>query len=405
MSVLQSDLNKKTRNITSFIDFQTPGTIRFGQGSVATLKDEIRIRNSKNICIISDKGLERAGVVEKIKKLIALTGVQVNSYTDIIGEPTFQLVIKAITHVKAVNADLIVGVGGGSALDVAKTSAALSDKENPTVYFSGDRKIENRTIPCILLPTTSGTGAEVTKNAIFGDEKNGVKRGIVSAALLPDAAIIDPELTISCPAKVTAASGVDAFTHAIESYIAVYATEHTRMYSEKAMKLFPQYITKAVHNGKDLEARIGMSWVSLFAGIALANAGVGAVHALAYPLGGTFHIEHGVANALLMPFVFNVIGKACTEDMVRVASFLKLGNYTETPHDALNAVVNYLYRLLDDLNLPTSLKELGVEESALPKLAEQAVQVKRLLSNTPYQLHAEQILTIYKNAYAGEGLT
>lgn len=382
-------------------DFHMPGTIRFGAGQRQTITDEIKTMAPNSICIVSDKGLEKAGVVEKLNQLILPTGIKTNTFSEITGEPTFNTVIKATQMMKDHDCDLVIGIGGGSALDVAKASAALGDKEDPSVYFSNERTIETRTINCILLPTTSGTGAEVTKNAIFGDEEAGVKRGIVSKALLPDIAIVDPELTISCPSRVTAASGVDAFTHAIESYISTNATVHTRIYAEKAMKLFTDHITRAVHHGNDIDARTGMSHVSLLAGISLANAGVGAVHALAYPLGGTFHIEHGVANALLMPFVFKVIGKTCVEDMVRVASFIGLGNYQNRKLDVVEAVVGYLYGLLKDLDLPLSLKELNIEEAALPKLAEQAAQVKRLLSNTPYYLNEKQILSIYKNTYEG----
>jgi alcohol dehydrogenase class IV len=146
-----------------------------------------------------------------------------------------------------------------------------------------------------------------------------------------------------------------------------------------------------------------MSWVSSLAGVALANAGVGAVHALAYPLGGRFHIEHGVANALLMPFVFQVIGKTCTEEMIEVAAFLHLGDFKSRPHDALNAVVDYLLHLLDDLDLPTSLSELGIDEESLPMLAEQAAKIDRLLSNTPYKLNEQKILKIYQSAFKGKG--
>ena len=335
-------------------DFHMPGTIRFGAGQVQTITDEIKTLAPSSICIVSDKGLEKAGVVEKLNQLIQPAGIKTNTFTDIAGEPTFNTVKKAVQMIKDLECDLVIGIGGGSALDVAKASAALGDKEDLSVYFSNERTIETRTINCILLPTTSGTGAEVTKNAIFGDEEEGVKRGIVSKALLPDMAIVDPELTISCPSRVTAASGVDAFTHAIESYISINATVHTRIYAEKAMKLFSDHITRAVHHGNDIEARIGLSHVSLLAGISLANAGVGAVHALAYPLGGTFHIEHGIANALLLPFVFKVIGKTCAEDMINVASFIGLGDFQNRKHDVVDAVVGYLYRLLKDLDLPSS---------------------------------------------------
>lgn len=395
----RTDIMIGNKNIN---DFRSPDILRFGQGAFTSIKEEVARLKVKKVCIVSDKGLEKVGLVEKVIDLLNPTGVAITTFTELEGEPTFQLVEQASRKVQEEQCDLVIGIGGGSALDVAKAAAALGDKQDLHPYLFGGKAIESRKIHCILLPTTSGTGSEVTMNAIFGDEAAGIKRGIVSPVLLPDIAIIDPELTISCPPRVTAASGVDAFTHAIESYISEKATPLTKIYAEKAMKLFPQYITKAVHNGRDIEARSGMSWVSVLAGVTLANAGVGAVHALAYPLGGTYHIEHGVANALLMPFVFNVIGKTCVDEMVDVASFLELGDFSDKRYLALDAVVDYLFNLLGELNLPTSLKELGVTEESLPILAEQASKVDRLLANTPYQLSQDKILTIYQNAYYGK---
>ncbi|MFD6210454.1 iron-containing alcohol dehydrogenase [Peribacillus sp. NPDC060253] len=384
-------------------DFRMPTVFRVGVGTFETLVNEIETLKAKKVAVVSDKGLEQVGVVQKVIDLIEPLSVPTVTYTNIAGEPTFQLLQEAVQTLEVEKCDLIIGIGGGSALDVAKATAALCGKDDLHPYLSGAKTIETRTVKCILLPTTSGTGSEVTMNAIFGDEEQQVKRGLVSPAFLPDVAIIDPELTISCPPRVTAASGVDAFTHAIESYIAIKATPLTKVYSEKAMKLFTSNITRAVHNGGDLEARIGMSWVSSLAGVALANAGVGAVHALAYPLGGKFHIEHGVSNALLMPFVFEVIGKTCTEEMIDVASFLQLGDFKSQPHEALKAVVDYMYQLLGDLDLPISLSELGIEEESLPMLAEQAVKIDRLLSNTPYKLSEQKILGIYQSAFKGRG--
>jgi len=402
MTKTDTDLNIGNDNVISFQDFRSPGVLRFGLGSLSSIQEEIEKLNIKRVCIISDKGLERVGLVQKVINTLDSTGITISTFTELDSEPTFELVKKAYRKVKEENCDLIIGIGGGSALDVAKVAAALGDKEEIESYLKGSKTIEDRSIRCILLPTTSGTGSEVTMNAIFSDEDEGVKRGIVSPALLPDIAIIDPSLTVSCPPRVTAASGIDAFTHAIESYISVNATPLTKIYAEKAMKLFPLYITRAVHNGIDIEARSGMSWVSVLAGVTLANAGVGAVHALAYPLGGTYGIEHGVANALLMPFVFKVIGKTCVNEMVNVASFLQLGKFDNKPHEALDAVVEYSFGLLGELNLPTSLKELGVTEESLPLLAEQASNVNRLLANTPYRLTQEKILEIYQNAYLGK---
>jgi alcohol dehydrogenase len=399
MSV-QTSIQKDPSSI-SHQDFHMPGNVRFGVDTFYSLPDEIKKLDVSRVVIISDKGLERVGVVDRLLELVESAGIESNVFTDIEGEPTFTLVQKSVEFVKKSGSELVIGIGGGSALDVAKATAALVDKDDVSPYLSGTKTIECRQVKCILLPTTSGTGSEVTMNAIFGDEEEEVKRGIVSRHLLPDLAIIDPALTRSCPPRVTAASGVDAFTHALESYVAVKATPLTKIYAEKAMKLFSSNITKAVHNGKDMEGRIGMSWVSMLAGVSLANAGVGAVHALAYPLGGKYHIEHGVANALLMPFVFGETGKTCTQEMVEVASYLELGNYSKNPHQALKAVVGYLYELLTNLELPTSLAELGIMEEDLPLLAGQASQIVRLLSNTPYQLTEKKILHIYQKAFVG----
>ncbi|XOQ14577.1 MAG: iron-containing alcohol dehydrogenase [Shouchella clausii] len=391
----------KSNKIT-YHDFRTPNNIRFGQDTFYTLPEEVKRFNANKAVIVSDKGILSTGLVDEAKKLLEHEGLTVTLFTDIQGEPSFSLLQNATREIEASKTDIVIGIGGGSAMDTAKTIAALLGKEDIQPYLSGNETIPERTIPCILLPTTSGTGAEVTMNAIFGDEEQSVKRGLVSPALLPDMAIIDPNLTLSCPPRVTAASGVDAFTHALESFVAVRANTLTKMYSEKAMELFPKHIHNAVQNGSNVDARIGMSLVSNYAGIALANAGVGAVHALAYPLGGTYHIEHGVANALLLPFVFEVTGKTCTPEMVRVAALLELGDFTDHPYEALNAIVTFLYQLLPDLDLPTSLEELGVDSNALPTLAEQAFKVTRLLSNTPYRLTEHKILEIYRNAFKGK---
>jgi alcohol dehydrogenase class IV len=379
------------------IDFHMPKNLRIGLDSLQTLPDEVNQFSPAKIGIVSDKGLEKAGIVKKVEELLAKTDTPSTTFTNIQGEPSFGLLEEVIGHLKAEQCDLIVGIGGGSAMDVAKTVAALLDKKDVKVYLSGEQSIEGRTVPCILLPTTSGTGAEVTMNAIFGDEKQQLKRGLVSPALLPDTAIVDPLLTVSCPPRVTAASGVDAFTHAIESYVAVRKNSLTKMYAQKAMELFPKHIVQAVKTGEDVKAREGMSWVSNLAGVSLANAGVGAVHAMAYPLGGKYKIEHGVANALLLPYVFEITGKSCPEEMEEIAGFLGL----EVKDSALDCVINYLQDLLKELSLPTNLKSLGVEKDALPGLAAQAVNVDRLIKNTPYALSEMDILNIYEHAYEG----
>lgn len=399
----EQKVTSREASYVKYHDFQIPGNIRFGIGSIETLIEELEKRNSKKVFIVSDMGVVKAGLVNKILELIKPLNIKIEIFSEISAEPTFDDVKNAIKQLNESDSDVVIGIGGGSALDIAKASAALYDKENLDEYFSGRSTISDRTIDCLLFPTTSGTGAEVTKNAIFGDVERKMKIGIVSPNLLPDLAIVDPALTITCPPRVTASSGVDAFTHAIESYMSVNATLQTRIYSEKAMELFGENITKAVHNGSDLEARTNMSWTSLLGGISLANAGVGAIHALAYPLGGKYHIEHGIANALLMPFVLKVTGITCSNDMNKIAEILKLDYKNSTDNDSLNAVVNYLFELLKQLDLPTSLKSLGIKKDDLENLAKEASKVDRLLKNTPYKLNEEKILKIYESAYLGVG--
>lgn len=395
------DPQEVIKRFSKYQDFRMPSNIRFGIDSYFSIHDDIRELKPKKIILISDNGLVKAGVVDKISKSLSKHSIPISKYTSIYGEPTFNILKEVIEFIRIEQADLVVGIGGGSALDVAKAASAIADKQDIEEYLSGEKKIDSRVIPCILLPTTSGTGSEVTMNAIFEDTEQELKRGIVSPYFLPTIAIVDPALTLSCPPSVSAASGIDAFTHAIESYVSKKATPMTKMFAVKAMQMFSKNITKVVFDGYDIKAREQMSWVSMLAGVTLANAGVGAVHALAYPLGGKYHIQHGVANALLLPYVFKVIGKTCLDEMVEIAGFLEIGDYKKEPHKALDAVIQYFYNLLDDLDLPTSLSELNVEESTLEEMAEQASKTNRLLNNSPYTLKKDKILGIYKDAFSG----
>ncbi|WP_342471530.1 iron-containing alcohol dehydrogenase [Metasolibacillus sp. FSL H7-0170] len=382
-------------------DFKSPKCIRFGYDSLQSVKGLLNELNVSKVLIISDKGIEKTGLVSQLVSLIADESLQITTFTDIVGEPTFELVNAVYDSIKNKGIEAVIGIGGGSSLDVAKITAALADKEDIQPYLSSEKIIEARAVKSILIPTTSGTGSEVTMNAIFGDEVQQVKRGIISDVLLPDIAIIDPNLTLTCPPRVTAASGVDAFTHAIESYLAKRATMLTKIYAEKAMALFPKNIKKAVHDGENKIARENMSWVSLLGGVSLANAGVGAIHALAYPLGGYYHIEHGVANALLLPYVFKMIGKANTEELLEVMKIMDLYEEDINSSNVVEHFVAYLFKLLEDLNLPSTLKELNVKFEDLEMMATAASQIHRLLDNTPYKLTEDSIKKIYEDAYYG----
>ncbi|MBW0767303.1 iron-containing alcohol dehydrogenase [Mammaliicoccus lentus] len=388
-------------NLIQFNDFYSPEIIRFGKDALYSLDDEFQDNKIRKIFIVSDIGVKKAGITQKLIDIIEKHQISYEVSSDLFGEPTQEDVISNVNKCNEFDADLVIGIGGGASLDVAKATAALMNKGNIEDYLNGKEAIEERTVKSILIPTTSGTGAEVTRNAIFENKSEQLKVGIVSTYLLPDIAIIDPHLTITCPAKVTASSGVDAFTHAFESFISVKSTPLTKIYSEKSMEIFPNAIKQAVHHKHNICAREDMAWVSLLGGVSLANAGVGVVHAMAYPLGGRYHIEHGVANALLLPYVIKNIGHAIENELVIVANLLQLGDYKMKKYEVVDAVSNYLYKLLQELNLPTNLKDLNVSEEDLSHLASQAINVKRLIDNTPYDLTEEMLLEIYNQAFIG----
>lgn len=295
--------------------------------------------------------------------------------------------------------DLIVGLGGGSSMDIASiTSVMLTNPGKVNDYF-GINLVKNPGIPTILIPTTAGTGAEATPNAILTDTKEKLKKAIVSPHILPRVAIVDPLLTLSMPPSITSSSGIDALSHAIESYTSINATILTDLFAKEAMILIGRSLRTAVANGTNLEARYDMSIGSLYAGISLNNAGVTAVHALAYPLGGQFNVAHGIANGLLLPYVmeFNVLGNILK--FAQIAKFLgeKVDHMSllDQAYQAAKAV-KAIYR---DLKIPQSLTELKIPKEAIPILAKAAINVTRLLANNPRTMTLQDAEKIYEKAY------
>lgn len=265
--------------------------------------------------------------------------------------------------------------------------------------FIGVDKIQQRDIALIVIPTTAGTGSEVTNIAILSDSQQHMKQGIVSDYLLPDVAIVSPLMSVSCPPSVTAASGVDALVHAIEAYISVNRSDLTDALALQAIDMIVEYLPQAYALPDHLVAREKMATASLMAGLAFGNAGVGAVHALAYPLGGKFKMAHGVSNALMLPFVlrWNILG--CASRLSQLAQRLHVAR---GQHEIENAerLVEFLHKFCRQLNIPASLQQFGIQEEDLPQLAAEAIKVERLLKNNPRRLNVQEIEAIYREAYA-----
>jgi alcohol dehydrogenase class IV len=287
--------------------------------------------------------------------------------------------------------ELILGVGGGSSMDIASVASVMSTNPGRIQDYLGINLVKKPGIPTILIPTTAGTGAEVTPNAILTDVEAKLKKAIVSPYILPRVAIVDPLLSLSMPPPVTSSSGIDALTHAIESYTSNNATVLTDLFAKEAIMLIGRSLRTAV-------ARYDMSIGSLYAGIALANAGVTAVHALAYPLGGQFNVAHGIANGLLLPYVmeFNVLG-----DIPKFAQIAQLLGEKVEPLPLLeqaHRAANTVKAIYKDLKIPQSLTELKVPKEAIPGMAKAAMNVTRLMGNNPREMAVEDVERIYEEA-------
>ncbi|MFD2831180.1 iron-containing alcohol dehydrogenase [Corticicoccus populi] len=387
--------------MNSISNFRTAHNIISGIGSIAQIEVETQKLKAQRAVIITDKIILQTGLVDKVSAPLKNAGVHVDIIDEVVPEPPFENIESIYEEIKKKAYDLFIGIGGGSALDVTKVLAVMPKNEGDIREYVGIDQIPNPGVNTILIPTTSGTGSEVTFNAIFTDKRDNVKKGIVSPYLLPNIAIVDPMMTLTAPPSVTAATGLDALVHAIESYTAINANELTDGIARHAVQLISKSLRQAVFNGNNIPAREDMSMGSLMAGISLANAGVGAVHALAYPLGGQFHIPHGVANALLLPYVMEYNKLSNLEKFAQIAEDMGENIDGLSLREAADRAVKAMSDLSKDIGIPSTLKDVGVKQEDLSLLAEEASKVDRLLNNNPRKLKKEEIETIYQNAFAG----
>lgn len=374
-----------------------------GWGALDHLTDEVKKLNASNILIVTDPFLVDLGIADKIEAPLKEQGWKTSIYTEVVPEPPLEVGEKLVAYTKEHQFDLVIGLGGGSALDLAKLAAVLATHEGKAADYlnlTGTREISNKGIPKILIPTTSGTGSEVTDIAVLSLETT--KDVVTHNCLLADVAIVDPELTVSLPPKVTAATGIDALTHAIESYVSVNANPVTDALALQAIRLISGSIRTAVNEGDHKQARSDMSYGSYLAGLAFFNAGVAGVHALAYPLGGQFHISHGESNAVLLPYVMGYIRSSCEKRMKDILEAMGVSSNQLSQQEASYKCVEELKRLVADVNIPLNLQGFGIIQEALDSLADDAIKQQRILARSPMPLERDDIFTIYQSAYYGE---
>jgi alcohol dehydrogenase len=378
--------------------FRTTPRILMGAGAISQIAQEVITLKGKKILIVTDKGLIKAGIIQLIEKELKKSGIKYAIFDAVEPDPRYEIIKECAEQVHVENIDMLIGIGGGSSIDIAKTSAIMAtNKGNITDYFGVDL-VPKSGLPTIMIPTTAGTGSEVTPIAILSDETEKLKIGVVSPHLFPAVAILDPELTLKLPPHITAATGMDALIHAIESYTSVNASGITDMLAFHAMELLFHNIRTAFANGDHLEARSKMLEGSLLAGMAFANAGVTAVHAFAYPIGAEFHIPHGVANTLMLPHVmrFNFLGNLSKFAKIPEAFSLSVKGLDDLT--AAELFIDAIERLAEDLRVPKSLTEFGVTEKDIPRLAEGVMTVTRLLANNPRIMTLEDAKEIYRAA-------
>lgn len=383
-------------------NFVSPKTLHHGKDSLKKLYIILEDLQVERLTIISDPVLKDIGAIDEILNRIENMQVEFELITDVVPEPPLDIGNKIVNQTRAFNPDLVVGIGGGSALDIVKTASVLVKNEGTIeeyVNLTGNKKITDAGIPKILIPTTAGTGAEVTDIAVFSLEDT--KDVITHEYLLADYAIVDPMLTISLPPRVTAASGIDALTHAIESYTSVHATPITKKLSLEAIQLIVPHIRTAVWNGESIEARENMALGSLLAGLSFYNAGVAGVHALAYPLGGLFNIPHGESNAVLLPYVYDVIWSSCMEKMIDIAEIFEIPMENRHKRDIVIDLIQHLQYLIQDVGLPLNIQDYQIKKEDIASMVDNGIKQTRLLNRSPRKLDKELIETIYTNAYDG----
>jgi alcohol dehydrogenase class IV len=383
--------------------FRLPQTIVTGPGTIARIGQEAKQRGAGKALIVTDRIIRQTGLLKKVTDPLDEEGIAYAIVDGITAEPPFELLERLAAEYADEGHRLVIGVGGGSVLDSAKVMAVMAANPGADLReWVGTDKIERPGLPLILAPTTAGTGSEVTNIAVLTDNSDHVKKGIASRHLLASVAIVDSQLTMTMPPSVTAATGMDALIHAIESYTSLRATELTDGIALQAIKLISRSLRQAVHNG-NAAAREDMAMGSLLAGISMGNAGAGAVHALAYPLGGKFKVAHGVANSLLLSYVLRYNAVANLPKFAEVAKAMGEPVDGLSLRDAAFRAIVAADRLAADVGIPASIADVGVAPSDIPALAEEAGKIDRLLNNNPRRLTLKDIEQIYRDAHAGKG--
>ncbi|WP_332304956.1 iron-containing alcohol dehydrogenase [Rhizobium sp. GR12] len=379
--------------------FATAPQIIAGPGCIARLS-ELKTRLGSRVLVISDEGVVKAGLVQPALTSLSGGGAEISIFTGVVADPPEAIVHAAVEQAVGFGATGVLGIGGGSSLDVAKLVALLAKSGEALGNIYGVGNVTGQRLPLVLVPTTAGTGSEVTPISIVTTGAH-QKKGVVSPILLPDAALLDANLTIGLPPAVTAATGIDAMVHAIEAFTSASANNNpvSRTLAKEALRLLGANIDIAVKTGTDLAARQAMLLGAMLAGQAFANSPVAAVHALAYPIGGHYHVPHGLSNSLVLPHVLRFNASECGDAYAELAPCIFPHLEPVGQAERLSGFIEGLAMLPMRLNLPVRLRDVGISKEGLPLLAQSAMEQTRLLVNNPRPVSLSDAAGIYEAAW------
>ena len=382
--------------------FFAPHKTLLGNGTAAQVGPEAKKMGASKVLIVTDQGVVQANLQEEILASLKTQNIDSTIFDQVKPEPPAGIIDESAARMREGGYDLVIGLGGGSSLDTAKATAALSTNPGSILEYTGVDQLQKPGAPLVLIPTTAGTGSETTRVLVLTDENDKTKKVVFSDFVLPRLAVLDPLLTLSMPPKVTADTGLDALVHAVETFVSMNSTPYAQILALEAIRLIGLYLPQAYAKGSNLRARYHMLLAANLAGMAFASGGLGAVHALAYVLGTEYHLPHGRSNAIMLPHVMEYNKSGCREQFARMAEALgeDIGglNLSEAADVAVLAVGN----LLLDLNVPFDLDSYGIPKEDLPKLVAGGMAQNRLFVPNPRDLTEEDVAFIYQNAFEDE---
>lgn len=379
--------------------FRTSPIVNFGAGQINNLAEEVKFLGGKKVFIVTDEGLRAAGLVDKAEAILAAENIDFQTRENPAQEPSVSLINHTADEMREYGADVVIGLGGGSSMDTSQIAGCAVTNRATVEEIIGVHLVKVPGLPNIAIPTTAGTASEVTGNAVTVLDDSSNKQPVISPHIYPDVAIVDPELTLGLPARVTAASGIDAFCHATESFLSTNATVMTKMFARESMGIILENLPVAYSNGTDISARTGQMMGALLAGYTLANAGVTIIHATAHVIGARYKVPHGIANAICLVPVFRFYAQKVPDRMAELAGPLGVPDSVSEPQDRADRVINIVEKLVSDIGIDTRLSTYGILEDDIPEMARLTAESERLQLQSPAQATSKEVESMLRAAF------